>query len=87
MQLEEREDQIAFLCIVHNYLNFGVYFILRDFRAFCMSTNEINIGGNKLSQVNFANLSSQMKIINATKYFQGNLAKIASTITPEEKEK
>ena len=52
-----------------------------------MSTNEINIGGNKLSQVNFANLSSHMKIINATKYFQGNLAKIASTITPEEKEK
>ena len=79
-----RENQILSSCIAHNYLNFHFYFMLRVFRC---GTNGVNIGGNGLSQVNFANVYSQIKIIDTMKYLQAILAKIASTVIPEEKEK
>ena len=33
--MKVRENQVGFLCIAHNYLNFDFDFILRGFRVFC----------------------------------------------------
>ena len=33
--MKVRENQVEFLCIAHNYLNFDFDFILRGFRVFC----------------------------------------------------
>ena len=60
--------------------------MLRDFRVSCWG-EDINIGGNGLSSVNFSNMGRQMKIIDTMKYFQTSLAQTASTTTVEEKEK
>ena len=84
--MKVRENQVGFSCIAHNYLNFHFYFMLRDFRVSCWG-EDINIGGNGLSSVNFSNMGRQMKIIDTMKYFQTSLAQTASTTTVEEKEK
>ena len=64
-----RESQSLFSFIVHNYFDFGFCFMLRVFRVFGLGTNEINIGKNGLSQVNFADLYFQMKIVITIEYF------------------
>ena len=40
-----------------------------------------------MTNINFANIGSQVKFIDTMKYFQVSLAKIASTTTEEEKKK
>ena len=45
----------------------------------------MNIGRTNLTNINFANIGSQVKIIDAMKYFQVSFAQIASTTTEEEK--
>ena len=48
---------------------------------------DINVGGGGLSNVSFSNFGRQIKIIDTMKYFQTSVVQIASTTTPEEKEK
>ena len=44
-------------------------------------TEALNIGGNNLSNVNFANLSNQVKFINTLKYYQKCLAQLSTAVT------
>ena len=49
--------------------------MLKGYRLTCWGTNDLSIGGTNLSTVNFANISSKMKIIDTIKYYQSSLAK------------
>ena len=48
---------------------------------------DINVRGSGLSNASFSNFDRQIKIIDTMKYFQTSVVQIASTTTPEEKEK
>ena len=48
---------------------------------------KINIGGNELTDINFANLGTQVKFINTVKYYLASLAQLSSTLDENEKKK
>ena len=58
----------------------------RGFRMSCWD-EDINVRGGGSSNISFSNFGRQIKIIDTMKYFQTSVVQIASTTTPEEKEK
>ena len=81
-----RENVISIPLIGHNFLGFDIYYMLKGYRSSVWGTNELKMGGTNLTNVNFANISTQVKIIDTLKYHQTSLANISSTMTLEEKE-
>ena len=73
-----RENQMGFSLIGHNFLNFDFFYMLKGYRSACWggrgSTNDVSIGRANLSTISFANIGSQMKIIDTIKYYQSSLA-------------
>ena len=63
-----RKNQLGISCIAHNYFGFDFYFLLKGTRFSCCETKEINIGATNLTNINFANIGSQVKIIDTMKY-------------------
>ena len=61
--------------------------MLKSVRVSCWGTSDIVIDGTNLTNISFANISSQIKIIDTMKYFQRSLAQIASTMIKKEKQK
>ena len=82
-----RENYAAVSLIGHNFLGFDIFFMVKGFRASCWGTIELNMGGTNLTNVNFANISSQVKIIDTLKYYQTTLANLSSTTDKNEKDK
>ena len=80
-----RENKIFILLIGHNFLGFDIYYMVKRYRSSVWGTNDLRIGGTNLINMNFANISTQMKIIDTLKYYQTSLANISSTVTLEEK--
>ena len=56
-----RENQLFVLLIGHNFLGFDIYYMVKGYRSVTWGTKEFNIGGTNLTNVNFANISSQVK--------------------------
>ena len=48
-------------------------------------TKDLNIGGSRLTNINFANLGSQVKFIDTMKYYLSSLGSLASTLNDVEK--
>ena len=45
----------------------------------------LNIGGKNLTQINFSNITDEIKFIDSLKHYQKSLAELASALTDEEK--
>ena len=45
----------------------------------------LNIGGKNLTQINFSNITDEIKFIDSLKHYQKSLVELASTLTDEEK--
>ena len=45
----------------------------------------LNIGGKNLTQINFSNITGEIKSIDSLKYYQKSFAELASILTDEEK--
>ena len=71
--------------IGHNFLGFDIFFMVKRFRVSCWGTTELSMGRTNLTNVNFTNISSQVKIINTLKYYQTTLANLSSTADKAEK--
>ena len=80
-----RENKIFIPLIGHNFLGFDIYYMVKGYRSSVWGTNEITIGGTNLINMNFANISTQLKLIDTLKYYQTSFANISSTVTVEEK--
>ena len=80
-----RENKNLILLIGHNFLGFDIYYMVKGYRSSVWGTNYFKMGGTNLTNMNFTNISSQMKIIDTLKYYQTSLANISSTVTLEEK--
>ena len=59
--------------------------MVKGYRSVCWGTKDFNMGGTNLTNVNFANIGSQVKIIDTLKYYQTTLANITSTADEIEK--
>ena len=80
-----RENQLFVPLIGHNFLGFDIYYMVKGYRSVTWGTKEFHMGGINLTNVNFANISSQVKIIETLKYYQTSLANISSTANEIEK--
>ena len=78
-----RENQPGVSLIGHNFLGFDIFYMVKGYRSTCWGTKDLNMGGT--TNVNFANISSQVKIIDTLKYFQTTLANLAATANDNEK--
>ena len=58
-----RENQLFVPLIGHNFLGFDIYYMVKGYRLVTWGTKEFHMGGTNLANVNFANISSQVKII------------------------
>ena len=45
----------------------------------------MNIGGTNLTQANYGNISSEIRLIDSLKFYQRSLGELSSTLTDEEK--
>ena len=80
-----RENQLFVPLIGHNFLGFDIYYVVKGYRSSVWGTKDFAMGGTNLINVNFANISSQVKIIDTLKYYQTSLANISSTANGIEK--
>ena len=80
-----RENKIFIPLIGHNFLGFYIYYMIKGYRSSVWGTNDLRMGGTNLINMNFANISTQVKIIDTLKYYQTSLANISNTVTVEEK--
>ena len=80
-----RENKHVVPLIGHNFLGFDIFYMVKGFRSSVWGTNNLNMGGTNLTNVNFASVGEQLKIIDILKYYQTSLA--ALTNTADEKEK
>ena len=71
--------------IAHNLFKFDFFFVLKDFRLCVWGTKNINIGGRSLTDVQYANISNQVKFIDTIKYYQQPLANLAANSDNNEK--
>ena len=49
------------------------------------TTVNLNIAGNNLTQINFSNITGEIKFIKSLKFYEKSLAALASTLSDEEK--
>ena len=80
-----RENQTELSLIGHNFLGFDIFYMIKGYRSSCWGTKDFKMGGSNLTTVNFANIGSQVKIIDTIKYYQSSHAAIASTASDDEK--
>ena len=81
-----RENKLFLPLIGHNFLGFDIYYMVKGYRSSVWGTKDFRMGGTNLINVNFANISTQIKIIDTLKYYQTSLANISSTANKIEKE-
>ena len=81
-----REFKLFVPLIGHNFLGFDIYYMVKGYRSSVWGTKDFRMGGTNLINVNFTNISTQIKIIDTLKYYQTSLANISSTANIIEKE-
>ena len=82
---KSRENKQYVPLIGHNFLGFDIFYMVKGYRSVCWGTKDFNMSGTNLTNVNFANIGAQVKIIDTLKYYQTTLANITSTADEIEK--
>ena len=80
-----RENYDVVPCIAHNFFKFDMFFLLKGIRLSVWRTKDINIGGNNMTDINYAEIGN-FKFIDSIKYYQTSLAKLAETMSDVEKD-
>ena len=70
-------------CITHNFFNFDMFFLLKGIRLLVWETQDINMCGTNLTNINYSTIGN-VKFIDTMKYYLTSLGKLASTITEKE---
>ena len=83
MLVERDNDEIPF--IAHNFFGFDLLYFMKCYIACAWGSKELNIGGNNLTQANYGNLKSEIKLTDSLKFYQRSLGKLSSTLTNTEK--
>ena len=83
--LKCKENYHTIPVLAHNQFRFDFFLFLKGIRPSVWETSDIAIGGKNSTNVNFANIKSQVKFIDTIKYFQQSLGNLADSMTDEEK--
>ena len=67
--MKVRENQNQFSCIAHNFSGFDMFFLIKGIRLSVWGTKDLNIGGTGLTNIKFASIGTQVKLIDMIKYF------------------
>ena len=81
-----RENKLEIPLIGHNFLGFDIFYMVKGFRSSVWGTKNLNMGGTNLTNVNYATIGAQVKIIDTLKYYQTSLSALTSTANEKEKE-
>ena len=79
-----RENYDVVPCIAHNFFKFDMFFLLKGIRLSVWRTTDINIGGNNMTDINYAQIDN-FKFIDSIKYYQTSLGKLSETLSDIEK--
>ena len=79
-----RENHDVVPCIAHNFFKFDMFFLLKGIRLSVWRTDDINIGGNNMVDINYAQIDN-FKFIDSIKYYQTSLGKLSETMSFDEK--
>ena len=71
--------------IAHYLFGFDLYYFIKGYTASAWCSTYLNIGDTTLRQINFGNISGEIKLIDTLKFYQKSLADLASTLSNEEK--
>ena len=80
-----RENYYKIPVIAHNHFRFDFFLLMKVLRASVWKTRDINIGGENLTDINFASVGNQVQFIDTIKYFQQSLGGLAGSLTSSEK--
>lgn len=71
--------------IAHNLFGFDMFFFIKGYKATAWGTKDLNIGGTKLTHINYGNIGVEVKFTDTIKYYQMSLAELASNLPVDEK--
>ena len=66
-------------------LGFDLCHFINGYIASAWRSKELNIGRTNLTQINFSNITGEIKFIDSLKYYQKSLGQLVSTLSDEEK--
>ena len=81
--IERTTPDIPF--IAHNLLGFDLHYFIKGYIASAWCSKALNVGGTNLTQINFGNITGEIKLIDTLKFYQKSLADLASTLSDEER--
>ena len=81
-----RENKNAISVIAHNLFRFDFFLVMKGLRLCVWRTKNLNIGGKSINDINYVNISDQVKFIDTIKYYQEPLASLAKYDETNEKE-
>ena len=74
-----------FLLLLIIFFGFDLYYSIKSYIGSAWCSKQLNIGGNNLTQINFSNITGEIKFIDSLKYYQKSLSEFASTISDVER--
>ena len=83
--MKVRQNQINSLVLLKTFLDLICFFLIKEIRLSVWGTKNVNIGGTGLTNINFARIGTQVKLINTMKYFLTSLGQLAITLDDVEK--
>ena len=81
-----KESRSPIPVIAHNLFKFDFFCVLKGLRLCVWRTKNISKGGRNLTDIQYANISDQVKLIDVVKYYQQSLANVAENCDKIERE-
>ena len=82
-----RQNKSAIAMIAHNLFGLNMFFSIKGYRATAWGTKDLNTAhGTNLTHISYGNIGGEVKFIDTMKYYQKRLAKLASTLSVDEKD-
>ena len=81
-----RENKNTISIFAHNLFSYDFFFVMKGLRLSVWRTKNLSIGGKGINDINYANISDQVKFIDTIKYYQEPLASLAKNTEQNEKE-
>ena len=86
MQPQSKRKQEPDKCHCAQSIWFWIFFYLRGLTLWVWQTTNRSIGVSNLTNINFANIGEQVKLIDTLKYYQQSLSNLADTMAEIEKQ-
>ena len=83
--LKVRGNKYFLRLFAQNLLELDLFFAVKGIKLCVSRTKNLSISGSNLTNINYTNISDQVKFTDIMKYYQQSLVNLAEIITEEEK--